>query len=87
MLTTKTVVVEANIDAVLTEVKNVVLALRSGKSVAEVALGELLKLNTVVAALQGSVGDVQESLPAAIRTVMIDAEAIALAAFGVAEPL
>jgi hypothetical protein len=87
MLKDKTVQVEQNVDAVLTEVKNVVLALKQGKSVAEVALAELLKLQSVVQAVQGSVNDVKESLPAAIRTVLLDAEELALVVLGVPQPL
>ncbi len=87
MLVDKTIKVEQNVDAVLTEVKNVVLALKQGKSVAEVALAELLKLQAVVQAVQGSVTDFQESLPAAIRTVLLDAEELALVVLGIPQPL
>lgn len=85
MLGNKSVQIEQNVDAVLAEVKNVVVAIKSGKAIADIALEELLKLQGVVQAVQGSVGDVKESLPAAVRTVLLGAEDIALAVMGFAQ--
>jgi hypothetical protein len=87
MLGTKAVKIEVNIDAVLAEVKNVILALKSGKSPAQVGLEELLKLQQVVAEVQAVPGELKESLPAAVRTVVLGAEDIAYAVLGVSEPL
>lgn len=84
MLVDKTVKVEQEIDAVLVEVKSVVAALKSGKSVTDVAIGELLRLQSVLQNAVAVPADIKESLPAAVRTVLLDAEDLALTILGVA---
>lgn len=86
MLGNKTVKIEVNMDAVLSEVKNVIVALKSGKGAAQVGLDELLKLQQVVTEATAVPGELKESLPAAIRTIMLGAEDIACAALGIAQP-
>jgi hypothetical protein len=79
---TVTVSVEKEVSDLMAQVVSVVKALKSGQSPAQIVLGELLKLQQMVADVQAIPGDLKDSLPATINAVTIGATDLAMAILG-----